>query len=199
MTTPDIPETVLKVQDAAVQLRLAFESQHSEAIVRSCINSFISAARSVTLVMQRESSVYPDLVAGYERLQPELAASPLFKFFNEARVHSIHRGVVRPRRDDIQFKAIETNFLNVPPDELEARWRLVAGPEAPVMQLGDIFGGNNTDTVSFWTFEDIQRYIPGDSGNVFRLCNTYLRQLQDILSAWLAERDRLIGSGLTPG
>lgn len=42
----------LKLQDAGTQMKLAIANSTDEAIFRSCINSYISLARSVTFVME---------------------------------------------------------------------------------------------------------------------------------------------------
>src|ERR1700730_4251393 len=94
-------DTETKLHDAVTQFDLAANAD-DEVMVRSCINAMIDMGRSVTLVMQKESGAYPALTQWYEGRRPELMQSedaPLMKFFNERRVHTIHRGVVRPTRD----------------------------------------------------------------------------------------------------
>ena len=52
--------------------------------------------------MQKESGPYPALTQWYELRMAELMEStdaPLMKFFIERRVHTVHKGVVRPLRD----------------------------------------------------------------------------------------------------
>jgi hypothetical protein len=48
-------------------MRLALKAPCDEEIVRSCINAFVSAGRSMTFVMQRESHDVPELKAWYEQ------------------------------------------------------------------------------------------------------------------------------------
>ncbi len=91
-----IPETQLKLRDAGNQMNLALSNWGDEDIFRSCVNSYISHARSVTFVMQRESSGNPELVEWYEKQMENLKQLPIMKFFNEQRVHIIHRGIVKP-------------------------------------------------------------------------------------------------------
>jgi hypothetical protein len=89
-------DTEMKLLDAVTQFDLAANSD-DEPMVRSCINAMIDMGRSVTLVMQKESGPYPTLTQWYEKRMAELmhsADAPLMKFFNERRVHTIHRGVV---------------------------------------------------------------------------------------------------------
>jgi hypothetical protein len=94
-------DTETKLHDADTQFDLAANSD-DEPMVRSCINAMIDMGRSVTLVMQKESGGSAALTQWYEGRMAELMQSadgPLMKFFNERRVHTIHRGVVRPQRD----------------------------------------------------------------------------------------------------
>jgi hypothetical protein len=63
----NVSETRLKLRDAATQMRLALKAPCDEEIVRSCINAFVSAGRSMTFVMQRESHDVPELKAWYEQ------------------------------------------------------------------------------------------------------------------------------------
>lgn len=56
-------ETEMKLRDAATQMKLALEHMTDDEVVRSCVNSYISLARSVTFVMQRESADHPELKA----------------------------------------------------------------------------------------------------------------------------------------
>jgi hypothetical protein len=161
-------ETELKLRDAETQLRLALQNTENEEVVRSCINSLISAARSVTFVMQRESSGNGDLNAWYDDQIALMLASPfapLLKFFNEKRVYSIHRGVVSPQRVTTKV----TDF-----------------------KMNDVAVGREP-TMIFYRFENVQEQglSPGDSGGVFRLCNIYLAELRALLNRWLAKRAEL--------
>jgi hypothetical protein len=93
----EMTKSEMKLRDAETQLRLALEHTDNEDTARSCINSFLSTARSVTFVMQAESSARAGLAAWYRRRMDALMGStkaPLLRFFNDSRVRSIHRGVV---------------------------------------------------------------------------------------------------------
>jgi hypothetical protein len=177
-------ETRLKLLDAGTQLRLALAAPADEATVRSCINAFISAARSVTLVMQRESGEHAALGTWYELQQPTLASIPLFRFFNQQRVYSIHKGVVQPGRQAMPLSGL-SHLLNVPPEKADEAWAAAAGPEAgrPIM-LGDMLFSASADTLISWRFLDVEAYLPGDSGDVFRLCRTYYTYLDALVAEW---------------
>ena len=92
-----ITQTEIKLSDAAVQMKLALEKSDSEAVFRSCINSFISSARSVTMVMEKESAPIPELKKWYKNEMEQLSQLPVMKFFKEQRTHSIHRASISPK------------------------------------------------------------------------------------------------------
>ena len=145
MSKYQLTETQLKLQDAATQMKLALSSSDDIEVVRSCVNSFISHARSVTFVLQRESSGYPRLEKWYERKQVEIKKNPLLRFFNDRRVYSIHKGVVIPRAHSSPAYSVKINGVELP----------------------------SSGTMTALRFEGVDKFIPGDSGNVFRLCEEY--------------------------
>lgn len=156
----DETDTELKLRDAAAQIKLALSLTADEETLRSCINSFISHARSVTFVMQKESSGSPTLLKWYEETMEQLKNIPIMKFFHAKRLHSIHKGVVKPQK-------IST-----------AIWNLKINGE---LQLG-------TGEMTVWIFDGVKEYIPNDSGNMFRLCEEYFLALKWLVSVWLKKR-----------
>ena len=157
-------DTETKLQDAVTQFDLAANSE-DEAVVRACINAMIDMGRSVTLVMQKESGPYPALTQWYETRTAELmqsADAPLMKFFNERRVHTVHKGVVRPLRDTA----------------------VVTGSTMPGVTAGA--------TMILWRFEGTSKYLGSDdSGGMHRLSMRYLEVLRRLLSEWLQKRAEL--------
>jgi hypothetical protein len=136
-----------------------------EAQVRSCINAMIEMGRSVTFVMQKESGSHAALAQWYEQRMSELmqsADAPLMKFFNAGRVHTIHKGVVRPQKDTAK----------------------VIGSNVPGVTAGA--------TVILWRFEGTKEYLgPDDSGGMHRLSMRYLAILRDTVHDWLRKRAEL--------
>ena len=138
-------ETEMKLRDAATQMQLAIKHMQDESVVRSCVNSYISHARSVTFVMQCESAKHPELTAWYEERMLSLKDLPLLRFFNAKRVYSIHKGVVAPTVHTATLRDLQINGVPQPGE----------------------------GTITFLCFDGIKDYIPGDSGGVFRLCEQY--------------------------
>ena len=58
------------------------------------LQAFLSAARSVTFVMQKEYSKHPDFGKWYESKQKEMHTDEMLRFFNEKRTVSIHEKLV---------------------------------------------------------------------------------------------------------
>ena len=154
----------MKLRDAATQMKLALERMADDEVVRSCVNSYISHARSVTFVMQRESADHPEVKAWYEDRMSSLKESPLLKFFNASRVYSIHKGVVAPVAHTAPIRDFKINGVLQPPTER---------------------------TMTFLRFDGIEEFIPGSSGGVFRLCEEYFVVLKTLVGEWLAKRAAL--------
>jgi hypothetical protein len=156
-----ITETQLKLRDAGTQMKLAVENIGNEDILRSCINAYISAARSITMVMEKESAVYPDLLAWYKEQTTELGKLPVMRFFNEQRIHTIHRGNVKPISHTLPI------------------WNMVV--DGKKREPG-------TGTMTAWVFDNVNEYLPGRSGNVFKLCEQYFLILKKLVHEWLLEK-----------
>ena len=153
-------ETEMKLRDAATQMKMALAHVADEEIVRSCVNSYISSARSVTFVMQRESAHSPELSAWYDAQMQVLKTSPLLQFFNAQRVYSIHKGVVAPVSHTAPIHDLRVNG-------------------APFSCQG---------TMTFLRFEGAEEFFPGRSGGVFRLCEEYFVVLKGLVESWLRKR-----------
>ncbi|MBL7136288.1 MAG: hypothetical protein ISS81_06835 [Candidatus Marinimicrobia bacterium] len=152
-------ETEIKLDDTRIQLEMAMSKENITKIdvVRSCINAFISNARSVTFTMQKESGSSDKFAKWYKGRQEEMKSNPLLKFFNEQRVISIHQQSVRPNQ----------RFVNI----------------TKVEQGGHLVGTGGT--VMTYEFEGFSKIVRGDSGNVFRLCKQYYTYMQQLVNDWL--------------
>jgi hypothetical protein len=154
-----ITETEIKLQDTAIQFQLAITNAGNEDVFRSCINSFISAARSITMVMEKESSKNTELLEWYKSKTEKFATIPLMRFFNSQRVHTIHRGNVKPKSQSMPVRNIEGE----------------PGPDDSMM--------------SIWVFDNIAEFLPDETGNVFRLCDEYLQTLAVMVQEWRYLKD----------
>jgi hypothetical protein len=158
-----LTDTELKLRDAATQMKLALQPGTDDETLRSCINAYLSHARSVTFVMQKESSDYPELMAWYDGQMSHLKELPIMKFFNEKRVHTIHKGVVKPIKHVTPVWDLKVNGVPQP----------------------------GQGTMTFWQFDGVGDFIPGSSGGVFRLCEQYFMILRRLVIEWLKKRKEL--------
>jgi len=179
-----ISDTQLKLRDAGIQMKLAIKNSSNEDVFRSCINSFIAQARSVTFVMQEESAANQELKKWYESEQGRLMQMPLLKFFNNKRVYSIHKGVVSPIKGQVPVHDTKSSYVKVPGQKDLEQWQCKAKMQDMKCIEGDILTRIDSHTILIWHFEGIKNYRPNDSGNVLRLCEEYFIILKDLVYRW---------------
>jgi hypothetical protein len=188
---PEITDTQLKLRDAGIQMKLAIQHSRDEDVFRSCVNSYIATARSITMAMEHESAPHPRLLDWYKSQTAELASDALFRFFNAQRVHTIHRGVVRPERQTFAVsnyrEARVTNKRGEPKTQMQVTIHAAEMPIRP----GDVINGVPPDQAIYWTFPAARQYFPNGSTNVFRLCEDYFVRLKALVHAWLTHRREL--------
>ncbi len=157
-----ITETQLKLRDADFQLNLAVEHIGDEDIFRSCINSYITSARSVTLILQKESAPFPVLTIWYEEQMAQLKTLPLMKFFLDQRNYTIHQGIIKP---DLRSMRVKNLVID-----------------------GEHLGSG---TATIWLFSEARRYLPNRSGGVVKLCEEYSQILEKLVGEWLEQLRRV--------
>lgn len=159
-------DTELKLKDAGIQLKLALDAfaARDEEQLRSCINAFISHARSITFVMQVESHPFPLLAKWYVERMNAMRTNPLMRFYNEKRVHSVHKGVVKANRRTVRIEKIT-----------------VAGKTVAT-------GG----TAALYEFDGVEEFLTPDRGKeVFNLSEQYFLLLKHLVMEWLEVRASL--------
>lgn len=183
-------EVELKLQDAATQMTLAIANSQSEHVFRSCINSYISAARSVTFVMEANCNDEA-IKIWYKERMAQLGKLPLMRFFNSKRVQSIHLGVVRPKTQSHQ---VEQSKMWTETDEngrTTIAGEMVVSSNSMPAGVDDVITLSSDGKMVAWIFEDCDEFIPEDTGNVLRLCEQYFLLLRALVQDWLHERKRL--------
>jgi hypothetical protein len=156
-TADHMTDTETKLSYTKTQLALAMKHIDEYDVVRSCINAFISSARSVTFAMQKESGNSIKFATWYATKQSETKTNPMLRFFNEQRNISIHQRSVEPNQRTATIQQVE-----------------VAGRVVGI-------GG----TVTAFEFVGYGTFVPGDSGNVFRICEQYFSYLESLVQEWL--------------
>lgn len=179
----------MKLRDAANQMLLALQNDEDEEKFRSCINAFVSAARSTTMVMERECD-HVGMTDWYKSTIATVGKSPMFKFFNEQRVYSIHKGVIQP--DKTQHKVSSVKFLNAQSTDKKKRLSVTATIHAETLtiQARDITKFADSGNIWAWRFTGVEKHLPGDSGNVLRLCEDYYSILKWLIEEAIRERHR---------
>jgi hypothetical protein len=155
--------TELKLRDTDTQLHLAVMHEGDEEVFRSCLNATIALGRSVTFVMQAESAHNPTLSQWYVQTIRNHPEQSLLRFFNEKRVHTIHRGVVTPKQKQV---------LN---------W-------SPVFASGNALQASPVFKHS-WVLEGTEQYGLAAEEHALLLCKRYLTVLAELVAQWLRQRD----------
>lgn len=184
-------ETQLKLSDAGTQMKLALAHATEDDVFRSCVNAFIASARSVTMVMERESATNPELRVWYKTQMATLGQEPLFKFFNHQRIYTIHRGVVQPERGSFPVTKMEWARKYDPARGIWSSGRFTAPGEEPPAEVGDVIIAG-PDFAITWSIPEAKQFMPESSANLFKLCEDYFVQLKGFVHAWLARRRELL-------
>lgn len=183
--------TEVKLQDAGAQMKLALQNGGDEVVFRTCINAFLAAARSVTMIMEQESKGFPQLHAWYKDQTSAMSKDPLCTFFVDQRNLSIHRTVVQPQRESFIVKNSQRWRLQDPERGSIAAGRFTTPSDGPDAAVGDvIFAGH--DHAFTWTFPDARNFMPDDSCNVIRLCEMHFIRLRVMVDEWLEKRRQFI-------
>ncbi len=86
-----------KLQEAVYFLEQMRSTTENPDAFRWNLSALLSAARSVTFYLEKEFSREPGFREWYQERREEMAADAEMRFFNEARVNSIHIRAVSPQ------------------------------------------------------------------------------------------------------
>jgi hypothetical protein len=111
--------------------------------------------------MEKESANHPTLIAWYKAQTTELGKLPVMRFFNDRRVHTIHRGNVKPISHTMPIWNMVVNGKKLEP---------------------------GTGTMTVWVFDNVNEYMPGKSSIVFNLCEQYFLILKNLVHQWLYQK-----------
>ena len=142
------------------------------------------------MVLERECE-YLDMRDWYKAQTNKLGQTPLFKFFNEQRVHTIHKGVIKPSRVLHEIESAEYWYETDEKGVQKLRGHAIVKTEQLNISSRDITQVSSKGTVSAWRFSGVEKHLPNDSGNVLRLCENYYRILKWLVEEWYREQYRL--------
>lgn len=177
-------DTELKLKDAGTQMKIALDNIENEDIFRSCVNSFIANSRSVTMLMEKESSNNIAAKKWYKNKMKDLGMTPLFKYFNKQRVHTIHRGVIKPVKNSHKAKTMTVKFDTVS-EKHSANVTLPPSDKEIPIGVNDVINLTEDGYAWGWYFTDMKGQIPNSTGNVPDLCEQYFIQLKSLVIEWL--------------
>lgn len=92
-----MPQTHDRVSEAHYFLHQVIDHYHSPDEMRWNLNAFLQSNRNTTFVLQSELNGHPGFAEWYRQRQEHMAADPLFKLMNEARVFVVHKGNLEVR------------------------------------------------------------------------------------------------------
>ena len=140
------------------------------------------------MVMERESAHSPELLKWYKDQTSALSADPLFRFFNDQRVHTIHRGNVLPDKGTFPYDSLSVTERQDPYRGVVKGFHIRGKGPTPRIRPNDVINTTTEGYAIFWSFPAAEKYLPNGSTNVFRLCEDYFVRLKTIVHAWLAVR-----------
>ena len=142
------------------------------------LSAFLSAARSTTLVMQKEFAHTVGFKDRYATTEQAMKSDPVFHFMNKKRVMTVHHEPVRPA-SRVSMTLVVPAFAEVTVcDELvRANGRIEKGePEKPPQPSVSSRQTSEEDMVEYlWAFDD------GPDKDVVALCEEYWMELERII------------------
>ena len=144
------------------------------------LSAFLSAARSVTIYLQKQYAGEPEFDKWYSKKQEEMRNSPLFEAMKEARNHAL--------KED--YPIVQELHVNVSGEENLEELSLRAHGEVGTMlpRLSDSFDVDGHD-VEIWRLSVLSQLLDEEHQNkpLCGLCSAYLDELESILSEWKSE------------
>ena len=155
------------------------------------------------MVMEKESRDIEkarsdsSLLDWYKIHSQALGSAPFFRFFNEQRVFTIHRGVVEPVKKSWPIENVRLRSIT---DEngkrsTEGQWDVLS--DTSPGGVGDVFTLMPDGTMTAWVFDDFAEVWPHHSGNVLSLCEMHFLTLKWMVQEWLRRREIIFAIGIS--
>jgi len=173
--------TQQKLTEAFIMLAQARAASNDYVVFIANLNAFVSAARSVTLVMQTEFNSVPGFSEWYELQQQEMKKHGEFDFFNSLRVDTVH---VRPFNASSNYTVTFAGGLTVsggtkveiPLGRVDDRGNIVAADKEPVIIDGSPVHGIERSTSRTYCFSDRPQE------DAVTLCEEYVKKVAGIVA-----------------
>jgi len=138
------------------------------------LSAFLSAARSVTFIMQNEFSKIPEFREWYGCKQKKMENNELFRFFNGLRVAVIHKKVVIPNRNvKIEFTETITVGDSIVVEVRDKDGNLLQRYESDFQPESSVENEHeDVKTEVYWYFDE------KPESDVITLCTRYIEELE---------------------
>lgn len=170
-----------KLNEAIIMLEQAKLASNDYTVFIANLNAFVSAARSVTLVMQKEFHSIAGFKKWYIEKQQSMNEDEEFKFFNRLRVDTVH---VRPFNTPSTYTTVFPGGLTVsggttveiPLGRVDDRGNIVVSDQEPAIIDGRPVHGVQRSTSRSYHFTD------RPTEDAIALCEQYLQKVSGIVT-----------------
>ena len=178
----NIVDTQQKYNEAEYFLGMMKENIEDRQKFKYDLSAFVSAARSVTLVLQTEvKSKNRDFDEWYSKKQMLMGKDEMFKFFNEQRIIVIHtRGSIDPRAEiseNIDFGGAASFSIKSELRDAEGNLKDYEYSEQPAKPKPASKPNSREETNYKWFFKDWQE----TDEDAITFCERYLKELKIIV------------------
>ena len=163
-------DTLNKLEEAGYFLIRMKQTANDWKLFKFHLSAFLSAMRSISLIMQKECAQYPGFGKWYEHQQEEMREDKLLNFFKELRNTSIQQKQVNPR---IQVSFSVTDLFSMPSGST-----IVIGDkeEGPYLTNGPVVAEAATDVTKVHSTQKWYFNAEPDE-DVITLCERYLSNM----------------------
>ncbi len=173
-------DTLKRLEEAKILLEQAISRLDDHASVRTNLNAFIAAARSITWIMKKEFSKNPQFNTWYSSKEVDMQNNDIFEFFKNLRNTSVKEGSVVGNTQRItttfdgSFSAGGT--YDIPLGRVDEKGNLVIDNASPILINGKPTTKVKAHTRCTYYFEE----RPSD--DAIDLCKRYLASLESIVA-----------------
>lgn len=181
-------ETETKLNEARHFLGQIKKSLDNPEILGFNLSAFVSAARSVTYIMQREFKENFYFEKWYRATQEKMKEDSIYEFFNSLRVYTIHIGSIK------KYRHIAVQ-INEPPVSVSAsvsvkvirNGKLIQQSTSPLTNSSP----SRKPSIVGSTQETMMHFEGRPQDDGIELCENYLKKLEKIVK----ECSRVVNSG----
>lgn len=187
-----LTETKNKLNEARYFLNQMKMALSNPEILGYNLSAFVSAARSVTLVMQKECRGYLRFKRWYESKQKEMKNDSIFNFFNKLRRYTIHINSIRMKREiSVHINEPPISVFESITVKVTRNGKVLQYSSSPLTDSTLPKRGSNVGST-----QEIKMHFeekPQEDG--IELCERHLKRIEQLV----AECAQIVNSGLLRG